>query len=814
MAAVGDGRAPGAARTSGPRRRRRHRQQGRARRPARVGVRRRRRGAGPVVDVVPCRRPPRPGARRRAPAPSGSGSSTTTPTPLPTRWPSCSPRPPPTPRPTCSAPSCASGPRCAGCSRWASPSRAPAAARPGSSAASTTRASTTTYARVLAVNTAGMLVRRSVLEDLGGFDDQLAVFGNDIDFGWRAAAAGHKTIVVPSAVVFHVEAAHRGVRRTPLTGRHTHYQERRAALYTLLVNTRGRSLPVAGGPARAGHPAAGRRLPAGPGGRAGARRAGRPGLALRQPRPDRGRAPRAGAPRPRDRRTTSAGCWRPGGCPTGTASTWSATSVTALTLPGPGRRRTPPGGRRGRRGRAPGHAAPARATTTGDEDEGPAADTGMVARFLTNPVAVGVALFVLLVLFGAREAIGPVSGGGLSAAPADARDLWQLYDRVVARAGPGHGRARAAVRAAARDARHRSWAGASPPRSRRSCCWRSRWRCGAPGGSCASSVTSATPPARRAGCWPWRRPPTHWSRSSAAPGVTAASASSSSRPCCPGWGTPPSASPIPSPTGAGAPPGGPVCCWRWSRPSRRWPGSSPPRSGWLMVGVGFGIAPALMRDRSVWGPPAAMLAPCPCCCSPWWLPGGRARRRRQPAARLRPAARPDLGFARPAGRPAARRPRRAVVARRRAGRDGRARADPVAHPHPRARGVGGGAGRGGHLGALGRGRPHLPVGEARPGLGFFLVVLRGAFVVAAFIAIHGLATRARRPAPAATPGAGRADRGRGGDPGAGAGVVRARGPGRADRRPRHRHPGVHGAGRARAGRPTASWSSAAASRTA
>ena len=46
--------------------------------------------------------------------------------------------------------------------------------------------------------------------------------------------------------------------------------------------------------------------------------------------------------------------------------------------------------------------------------------------------------------------------------------------------------------------------------------------------------------------------------------------------------------------------------------------------------------------------------------------------------------------------------------------------------------------------ALGAVRLDLPIGEARPGLGFFLVVIRGAFVVAAFIAIHGLATRARR----------------------------------------------------------------------
>ena len=97
---------------------------------------------------------------------------------------------------------------------------------------------------MLAVNTAGMLVRRRVLDELDGFDDELPMFGNDLDFGWRAAAAGYRTVVVPQAVVFHAEAAHRGVRQTPLTGRHTHYQERRAALFTLLANGRARRLPL------------------------------------------------------------------------------------------------------------------------------------------------------------------------------------------------------------------------------------------------------------------------------------------------------------------------------------------------------------------------------------------------------------------------------------------------------------------------------------------------------------------------------------------------------------------------------------------
>jgi GT2 family glycosyltransferase len=94
---------------------------------------------------------------------------------------------------------------------------------------------------VLAVNTAGMLVRRDVLERLG-FDERLPVFGNDIDLGWRAARAGLRTLAVPDAVVFHVEAAHRGVRRTPVTGSFRR-AERRAALYTVLVNCSPWALP-------------------------------------------------------------------------------------------------------------------------------------------------------------------------------------------------------------------------------------------------------------------------------------------------------------------------------------------------------------------------------------------------------------------------------------------------------------------------------------------------------------------------------------------------------------------------------------------
>ncbi len=95
---------------------------------------------------------------------------------------------------------------------------------------------------VLAVNTAGMLVRRDVLTTLGGFDRRLPFLGNDVDFGWRAARAGHRVRVVPEAVVFHVEAAGRGIRRTPGPGS-TARKARMAALYTLLVNCSALAMP-------------------------------------------------------------------------------------------------------------------------------------------------------------------------------------------------------------------------------------------------------------------------------------------------------------------------------------------------------------------------------------------------------------------------------------------------------------------------------------------------------------------------------------------------------------------------------------------
>jgi GT2 family glycosyltransferase len=89
---------------------------------------------------------------------------------------------------------------------------------------------------VLAVSSAGMLVRRQVWDALGGFDPHLPLYFDDIDFCWRVSRAGHRVRTAPHAVIFHAEASSRGSRRRS-AGDVPTWEHRRAALHTLLANT-------------------------------------------------------------------------------------------------------------------------------------------------------------------------------------------------------------------------------------------------------------------------------------------------------------------------------------------------------------------------------------------------------------------------------------------------------------------------------------------------------------------------------------------------------------------------------------------------
>ncbi|WP_406081311.1 glycosyltransferase family 2 protein [Streptomyces zaomyceticus] len=99
---------------------------------------------------------------------------------------------------------------------------------------------------VLSVSTAGMLVRRDVFEELGGFDRRLPLMRDDVDLCWRAHSAGHRVLVAPDAVLRHAEASARERRTVDCAGRtaaNPHRVDKAGAVYTLLANSRGAALP-------------------------------------------------------------------------------------------------------------------------------------------------------------------------------------------------------------------------------------------------------------------------------------------------------------------------------------------------------------------------------------------------------------------------------------------------------------------------------------------------------------------------------------------------------------------------------------------
>ncbi|MFJ8753647.1 glycosyltransferase [Streptomyces sp. NPDC102441] len=101
---------------------------------------------------------------------------------------------------------------------------------------------------VLSVSSAGMLVRRDVWEELGGFDRRLPLMRDDVDLCWRAHMAGHRVLVAPDAVLRHAEASARERRPIDCAGRSVaspHRVDKAGAVYTMLVNARGKQLPWA-----------------------------------------------------------------------------------------------------------------------------------------------------------------------------------------------------------------------------------------------------------------------------------------------------------------------------------------------------------------------------------------------------------------------------------------------------------------------------------------------------------------------------------------------------------------------------------------
>jgi GT2 family glycosyltransferase len=275
--------------------------------------------------------------------------------------------------------------------------------------------------RVLAVGTAGLLVRRDVWDELGGLDPALPLLRDDVDLGWRANLAGHRVVVVTDAVVHHAEAGGRGRRTLDAGGTRRHRLDRQHATYVLLANLPLLHVPVAvvallsGTLVRAVGYLLGKRP------RAAADEVvalvavlGRP-VRLARARRDRRRTRRVPA-------RTALRLLAPRSA--GTRHAVETFGLVTGTAPGgvlAGRHRTTAQQRS--------TSAPATGPTSEEDEDLPSGGAGALRRLVLRPSVGLVAGLAALSLLASRGLLGDgrLLGGALLPAPDEAGDLWRSY---------------------------------------------------------------------------------------------------------------------------------------------------------------------------------------------------------------------------------------------------------------------------------------------------------------------------------------------------------------------------------------------------
>ncbi len=66
-----------------------------------------------------------------------------------------------------------------------------------------------------ALTAACVMIRRSVFDEVGGFDERLAVAFNDVDLSLKIARAGYHNVYLPHVMLYHYESKSRGAETTP-----------------------------------------------------------------------------------------------------------------------------------------------------------------------------------------------------------------------------------------------------------------------------------------------------------------------------------------------------------------------------------------------------------------------------------------------------------------------------------------------------------------------------------------------------------------------------------------------------------------------
>ena len=87
---------------------------------------------------------------------------------------------------------------------------------------------------VMAVSSAGMLIRQDVWQELSGFDPNLPLYRDDLELCWRVHRAGGRVLIATDAVLHHREASAHGRREVRDANERSHRADREAAVRVLL----------------------------------------------------------------------------------------------------------------------------------------------------------------------------------------------------------------------------------------------------------------------------------------------------------------------------------------------------------------------------------------------------------------------------------------------------------------------------------------------------------------------------------------------------------------------------------------------------
>jgi GT2 family glycosyltransferase len=69
---------------------------------------------------------------------------------------------------------------------------------------------------------AAALYRKTALDEVGGFDEDFFCYGEDVDLGFRLRLSGHRSRLVPDAIVFHEGGGSSGGPRSDFAAYHGH----------------------------------------------------------------------------------------------------------------------------------------------------------------------------------------------------------------------------------------------------------------------------------------------------------------------------------------------------------------------------------------------------------------------------------------------------------------------------------------------------------------------------------------------------------------------------------------------------------------